>query len=70
MAVKRLRHNSHQGFREFLVEVEMLSILHHPNLIHLIGDCADGDERLIVREFMPLGSLRDHLHGKAVSVVF
>ncbi|MBA0850043.1 hypothetical protein Goshw_024501, partial [Gossypium schwendimanii] len=42
----------------------MLSLLHHPNLVNLIGYCADGDQRLLVYEFMPLGSLEDHLHGK------
>ncbi|KAJ6844464.1 putative serine/threonine-protein kinase PBL7 isoform X1 [Iris pallida] len=51
-----------QENREFLVEVLMLSLLHHPNIINLIGHCADGDQRLIVYEFMPLGSLEDHLH--------
>lgn len=43
----------------------MLSLLHHPNLVNLIGYCADGDQRLLVYEFMPLGSLEDHLHGIA-----
>ena len=42
----------------------MLSLLHHDNLVNLIGYCADGDQRLLVYEFMPLGSLEDHLHGK------
>jgi serine/threonine-protein kinase PBS1 len=41
----------------------MLSLLHHPNLVNLIGYCADGDQRLLVYEYMPLGSLEDHLHG-------
>ncbi|XP_022760505.1 serine/threonine-protein kinase PBL27-like isoform X2 [Durio zibethinus] len=40
----------------------MLSLLHHSNLVNLIGYCADGDQRLLVYEFMPLGSLEDHLH--------
>ncbi|GMP57521.1 hypothetical protein CsSME_00021577 [Camellia sinensis var. sinensis] len=41
----------------------MLSLLHHPNLVSLIGYCADGEQRLLVYEFMPFGSLEDHLHG-------
>lgn len=64
VAVKQLDRNGLQGNREFLVEVLMLSLLHHPNLVNLIGYCADGDQRLLVYEFMPLGSLEDHLHGK------
>lgn len=52
-----------QGNKEFLVEVLMLSLLHHPNLVNLIGYCADGDQRLLVYEYMSLGSLEDHLFG-------
>jgi serine/threonine protein kinase len=62
VAVKQLDRNGLQGNREFLVEVLMLSLLHHNNLVNLIGYCADGDQRLLVYEFMPLGSLEDHLH--------
>ncbi|CAN8300530.1 unnamed protein product [Cochlearia groenlandica] len=62
VAVKQLDRNGLQGNREFLVEVLMLSLLHHTNLVNLIGYCADGDQRLLVYEYMPLGSLEDHLH--------
>ncbi|KAL8551479.1 hypothetical protein ACS0TY_000541 [Phlomoides rotata] len=62
VAIKQLDRNGLQGNREFLVEVLMLSLLHHPNLVNLIGYCADGDQRCLVYEFMPLGSLEDHLH--------
>lgn len=62
VAIKQLDRNGLQGNREFLVEVLMLSLLHHDNLVNLIGYCADGDQRLLVYEFMPLGSLEDHLH--------
>ncbi|XP_064983961.1 probable serine/threonine-protein kinase PBL7 isoform X1 [Musa acuminata AAA Group] len=62
VAIKQLDRNGLQGNREFLVEVLMLSLLHHPNLVNLIGYCADGDQRLLVYEYMPLGSLEDHLH--------
>ncbi|KAJ6834725.1 serine/threonine-protein kinase PBS1-like [Iris pallida] len=62
VAVKQLDTTGLQGNREFLVEVLMLSLLHHPNLVNLIGYCSDGEQRLLVYEFMPLGSLEDHLH--------
>lgn len=62
VAVKQLDRNGLQGNREFLVEVLMLSLLHHTNLVNLIGYCADGDQRLLVYEFMPLGCLEHHLH--------
>ncbi|XP_026425757.1 probable serine/threonine-protein kinase PBL7 isoform X2 [Papaver somniferum] len=62
VAIKQLDREGLQGNREFLVEVLMLSLLHHTNLVSLIGYCADGDQRLLVYEYMPLGSLEDHLH--------
>ncbi|RRT59528.1 hypothetical protein BHE74_00020973 [Ensete ventricosum] len=61
VAVKQLDRNGFQGNREFLIEVLMLSLLHHPNLVRLLGYCADGDQRILVYEYMPLGSLEDHL---------
>ncbi|KAL5994281.1 hypothetical protein ACLOJK_035153 [Asimina triloba] len=64
VAVKQLDRNGLQGNREFLVEVLMLSLLHHQNLVNLIGYCADGDQRLLVYEFMSSGSLEHHLLGK------
>ncbi|KAL6497620.1 hypothetical protein OROHE_027249 [Orobanche hederae] len=62
VAVKKLNHSGLQGDKEFLVEVLMLSLLRHQNLVNLIGYCAEGEQRLLVYEFMPLGSLEDHLH--------
>jgi serine/threonine-protein kinase PBS1 len=63
VAIKQLNRDGLQGNREFLVEVLMLSLLHHQNLVNLIGYCADGEQRLLVYEYMPFGSLEDHLHG-------
>ncbi|CAL9203939.1 unnamed protein product [Musa hybrid cultivar] len=61
LAIKQLKQDGLQGSKEFLVEVLMLTVLRHPNLVSLIGYCAEGDERLLVYEFMPKGSLEDHL---------
>ncbi|XP_022878670.1 probable serine/threonine-protein kinase PBL23 [Olea europaea var. sylvestris] len=61
VAVKKLDRNGFQGNREFLVEVMILSLLHHPNLVNLVGYCSDGDQRILVYEYMPNGSLEDHL---------
>jgi len=44
----------------------MLSLLHDSNLVKLIGYCTDGDQRLLVYEYMPMGSLEDHLFGNLI----
>lgn len=64
VAVKQLNHEGLQGHQEFIVEVLMLSLLHHQNLVTLNGYCTAGDQRLLVYEYMPMGSLEDHLFGK------
>ncbi|KAL1567029.1 putative serine/threonine-protein kinase pbl23 [Salvia divinorum] len=61
VAVKQLDRNGFQGNKEFLIEVLVLSHLHHPNLVNLIGYCAEGDHRVLVYQYMPYGSLEDHL---------
>lgn len=70
VAIKQLDRNGGQGIREFVVEVMTLGSVDHPNLVKLIGFCAEGDQRLLVYEFMPLGSLDDHLHGINVNLFF
>ncbi|KAK8544897.1 hypothetical protein V6N13_061552 [Hibiscus sabdariffa] len=62
VAVKQLDKTGLQREKEFLVEVLMLSLLRHRNLVNLIGYCAEGDQRLLVYEYMQKGSLEDHLH--------
>ncbi|XP_047153676.1 probable serine/threonine-protein kinase PBL7 [Vigna umbellata] len=42
----------------------MLSLLYHPNLVTLIGYCCERDQRLLVYEYMPLGSLENHLFDR------
>lgn len=53
------------GEREFRVEVDILSRLDHPNLVSLIGYCADGKHRFLVYEYMQNGNLYyDHINSK------
>ncbi|KAL7163935.1 hypothetical protein ACSBR2_039945 [Camellia fascicularis] len=61
VAVKKLKPEGFQGHKEWLTEVNYLGQLHHPNLVKLIGYCIEGDNRLLVYEFMPKGSLENHL---------
>ncbi|KAL2328677.1 hypothetical protein Fmac_022104 [Flemingia macrophylla] len=61
VAIKQLDPHGLQGIREFVVEVLTLSLADHPNLVKLLGFCAEGEQRLLVYEYMPLGSLENHL---------
>ncbi|KAL9238774.1 hypothetical protein vseg_013152 [Gypsophila vaccaria] len=61
IAVKRLNTESFQGHREWLAEVNYLGLLYHPNLVRLVGYCLEDEHRLLVYEFMPRGSLENHL---------
>lgn len=45
----------------FQAEINFLGDLTHPNLVKLIGYCIEEDQRLLVYEFMPRGSLENHL---------
>lgn len=62
-AVKLLRREDQSGDREFIVEVEMLSRLHHRNLVELIGICIEDHTRCLVYELVRNGSVESHLHG-------
>ncbi|GLJ25782.1 hypothetical protein SUGI_0493630 [Cryptomeria japonica] len=63
VAVKVLTRDDQQGGREFIAEVEMLSRLHHRNLVKLIGICTEEHNRCLVYELIPNGSVESHLHG-------
>ncbi|KAL8231943.1 hypothetical protein R6Q57_001721 [Mikania cordata] len=62
VAVKQLDRHGTKANKEFLADVMMLSRLRHPNLVDLIGYCADGDQRILVYEYMEMGSVKNHLH--------
>ncbi|KAK4262003.1 hypothetical protein QN277_027620 [Acacia crassicarpa] len=61
VAIKKLNPESVQGFQEWQSEVNFLGRLSHPNLVKLLGYCWDAEELLLVYEFMPKGSLENHL---------
>ncbi|XP_062083666.1 proline-rich receptor-like protein kinase PERK3 isoform X2 [Humulus lupulus] len=65
VAIKRLTNGGQQGDKEFLVEVEMLSRLHHRNLVKLVGYYSnrDSSQNLLCYELVPNGSLEAWLHG-------
>lgn len=63
VAIKVLKREDQQGSREFLAEVEMLSRLHHRNLVKLLGICTEEHMRSLIYELIPNGSVESHLHG-------
>ncbi|KAF6162447.1 hypothetical protein GIB67_017335 [Kingdonia uniflora] len=64
LAVKLLDLDGCQGHREWLTEVIFLGQLRHSHLVKLIGYCYENDQRLLVYEYMPRGSLENHLFRK------
>lgn len=63
VAIKMVHRDGKQGERAFKIEVDLLSRLHSPYLMELLGYCADQNHRLLIFEFMPNGSLQQHLHS-------
>ncbi|KAL0855821.1 hypothetical protein Bca101_060974 [Brassica carinata] len=61
VAVKQLDKHGLHGNKEFQAEVLSLGQLDHPNLVKLVGYCADGDQRLLVYDYISGGTLEDHL---------
>ncbi|XP_076911235.1 serine/threonine-protein kinase PCRK1-like [Bidens hawaiensis] len=75
VAIKQLDRNgfqaSFQGHKEWINEVNFLGVVNHPNLVKLVGYCAEDDERgiqrLLVYELMTNKSLENHLLGRGKS---
>lgn len=65
VAIKRAQRESMQGGVEFKNEIELLSRVHHKNLVSLVGFCFDKGEQILIYEYVPNGSLKDSLTGKS-----
>ncbi|KAG9136620.1 hypothetical protein Leryth_020280 [Lithospermum erythrorhizon] len=69
IAVKQLSTRGLQGHKEWVTEVNVLGVVEHPNLVNLIGFCAEDDERgiqrLLVYEYLHNRSVLDHLSSRS-----
>jgi hypothetical protein len=63
VAIKRAQQGSVQGATEFKTEIELLSRIHHKNVVSLVGFCYEQGEQMLVYEFVSNGTLKDNLSG-------
>ncbi|RHN39167.1 putative transferase, protein kinase RLK-Pelle-LRR-I-1 family [Medicago truncatula] len=61
VAVKSLSPSSMQGYKEFQSETQLLMIVHHRNLVPLLGYCDEGQIRALIYEYMANGNLQHFL---------
>ncbi|CAK9186466.1 unnamed protein product, partial [Ilex paraguariensis] len=61
VAIKRAQRGSLQGALEFKTEIELLSRIHHKNVVSLVGFCYEQGEQMLVYEYIPNGNLKDGL---------
>ncbi|KAM3333305.1 hypothetical protein ACQJBY_028413 [Aegilops geniculata] len=66
VAIKRAEYGSKQGAVEFKNEIELLSRVHHRNLVSLIGFCYEQGEQMLVYEYVSNGTLRENLQARGI----
>ncbi|KAK8464395.1 hypothetical protein PHAVU_011G198500 [Phaseolus vulgaris] len=67
VAIKMLKKSKADG-QEFMNEVASIGRIHHVNVVHLIGYCAEGQKRALVYDYMPNGSLDKYIFSKEESI--
>ncbi|KAK2406277.1 putative LRR receptor serine/threonine-protein kinase [Trifolium repens] len=69
VAVKILSPSSMQGYKEFQSEAQLLMIVHHRNLVSLIGYCDEDEIKALLYEYMANGNLQQHLSVKNTNIL-
>ncbi|XP_022136534.1 cold-responsive protein kinase 1 [Momordica charantia] len=66
-AIKVLSAESRQGLKEFLTEINVISVIEHENLVQLYGCCVDDNHRILVYNYLENNSLQQTLLGRGYS---
>ena len=61
VAIKKIRHRDTNSVDQVMNEIKLLSSVSHPNLVRLLGCCIEEGEQILVYEYMPNGTLSQHL---------
>ncbi|XP_073150394.1 wall-associated receptor kinase-like 14 [Henckelia pumila] len=69
VAIKKLRSRDHDSVEQVMNEIKLLSYVSHPNLVRLLGCCIENGEHILVYEFMPNGTLSEHLQRERGAVL-
>jgi hypothetical protein len=63
VAIRCQTQRGEQAEEELLTQIEINSYLSHANIVSIIGFCVEKTELILVYDFLPQGTLEDHLHG-------
>ncbi|CAJ1942669.1 unnamed protein product [Sphenostylis stenocarpa] len=69
VAIKKIKYRDTNSVDQVMNEIKLLSSVSHPNLVRLLGCCIEGGEQILVYEFMPNGTLSQHLQRERGGVL-
>lgn len=62
VAIKRIKRRDTESIEQVMNEIKLLSLVSHPNLVRLLGCCVEKGEQILIYEYMPNGTLSQHIH--------